>query len=121
MFLLPSEAFFFSSKYIFRLGRNKYLIKCPFDEFNQKLKTADQALINIIKIKKLNNIFITERITDKINVYIYIWEDKLEFDNDKMTSFGKSKKYKGNNKNKKEKQDSKINIGMENDLEETLL
>ena len=38
-----------------------------------------------------------------------------------MTSFGKSKKYKGNNKNKKEKQDSKINIGMENDLEENLL
>jgi hypothetical protein len=121
MFLLPSEAFFFSSKYIFRLGRNKYLIKCPFDEFNRRLKTANQTLINIIKIKELNNIFINERITDKINVYIYIWEDKLEFDNDKMTSFGKSKKSKGNNKNKKEKQDSKINIGMENDLEENLL
>ena len=52
---------------------------------------------------------------------ISLADRKKEFVDNKMTSFGKSKKSKGNNKNKKEKQDSKINIGMENDLEENLL
>ena len=72
MTIEPSEPFFFEHKKIFLVDKNKYLILCNFDEFENKLNNNDEDLMKIINNINLNTIcMFRKEYEDKIHIYIY--------------------------------------------------
>ena len=122
MFTIPSEAFFYDYKYIFRLGNDIYLIRCSYDEFSKKIILDDKDLFKIICNENLTFISFATKKNEENVIYIYLWNK--EYFNGDSDEF--AKKYNFDWKNIKdydnnENNDNKINIKINDDLKENLI
>ena len=131
MFLVPSEAFFFNYKYIFRIDDVTYLIKSTLSNFMSKIKNGDKELLKIILNDKLTNCSIMEKINEKDIKYIYLWGDRQKKflrsgfqGEDELSDLEKLlRKYniKKNTKQKNKEDGNKIIVELEDKLEENLI
>jgi hypothetical protein len=131
MFLVPSEAFFFNYKYIFRIDDVTYLIKSTLSNFMSKIKNGDKELLKIILNDKLTNCSIMEKINEKDIKYIYLWGDRQKKflrsgfqGEDELSDLEKLlRKYniKKNTTQKNQEDGNKISVELEDKLEENLI
>ena len=120
MLIMPSEAFFFNYKYIFRLDDNIYLIKSSLQDISKKIENGDKELLKIICNDKLTNFSAMNKKGDRNTLYIYLWgENNFSISNKK----GKKgyivdimNKYKN-----REYKDNIIDIELKDYLEENLI
>ena len=120
MLIMPSEAFFFNYKYIFRLDDNIYLIKSSSKDILNKAKNGDKELLKVVCNDKLTDCSAMTKKNDKDTLYIYLWGKN----NFSISNKNAKKTYivdKMNQYKKSEYKDNIIDIEFKDNLEENLI
>ena len=115
MLIMPSEAFFFNYKYIFRLDDNIYLIKSSSKDILNKAKNGDKELLKVVCNDKLTDCSAMTKKDDKDTLYIYLWGKN----NFSISNKNAKKTYIVDKKS--EYKDSIIDIEFKDNLEENLI